>query len=307
MKISRRRIGAAIMTLAVVLGGTQVAAAAYASEAPQSSAQATIQTLQGRGLVHVDGLARGWFPDTSLESGTISTDKGLSVASRNGTVSVTPVTQSLPEHVQSGNWLVYHAGHSFDYALTTTDTGAANAGYAVLKDASAPESFRFRVSVDGHPAHLVQADDGSVLVQNDGGTTVNVIGAAWAQDAAGKDLVSSYSVSGDVLTQHVAHRNATYPVVADPALECDWLFCTVMYSKSETKTLASSVSAAASLLTAACSALGGPIAGVACGVSSAYAIDYANTALNNGKCVGVRALIYDPLPTTHLVQEKCRK
>lgn len=52
--------------------------------------------------------------------------------------------------------------------------------------------------------------------------------------------------------------------------------------------------------------LPGPIGALACGFAAAYVGQQATTALNQGKCIGMRALIYVPMSTTHLVIEPCR-
>jgi fructose-specific phosphotransferase system IIC component len=79
----------------------------------------------------------------------------------------------------------------------------------------------------------------------------------------------------------------------------------MMYSKSETQQVAAYSGAAGSLLTTGCSILAGAIGGLVCGFAAGYAGGVAQQALNQGKCVGMRAMIYVPQPTTHLVIEKC--
>ncbi|UOE43008.1 hypothetical protein [Agromyces larvae] len=203
--------------------------------------------------------------------------------------------------------MVYDADESYGFAMTSKGEHAtANAGFAVVLDGKAPTEYSYTVTVDGGPAILSLDETGRVTVKNADGSVANVIGAAWAVDDAGNQVPTRYEVDGSTLTQHVNHAGAQYPVVADPALECDGVFCTIMYTRSETKTIASSLTTAATLLAAGCTALGGAIAGVVCGVGASYAVDQANAALNAGKCVGLRALIYVPISTTHIVHEPCR-
>jgi hypothetical protein len=44
------------------------------------------------------------------------------------------------------------------------------------------------------------------------------IGAPWAVDAAGKQLATSYTFTGNTITQNVDTTGATFPVVADPTV-----------------------------------------------------------------------------------------
>lgn len=48
------------------------------------------------------------------------------------------------------------------------------------------------------------------------------IGAPWAVDAAGKRLVTSYTFTGNTITQKVDTTGATFPVVADPLIQAIW-------------------------------------------------------------------------------------
>lgn len=73
-------------------------------------------------------------------------------------------------------------------------------------------------------AELSPSNEGfDVIVDLDGITvTVGRIAAPWAVDAEGKELPTSYSLDGETITQHVETREATYPVVADPAVTVGW-------------------------------------------------------------------------------------
>jgi hypothetical protein len=65
---------------------------------------------------------------------------------------------------------------------------------------------------------LTLENRGGMTVSDSTGNFVNTILAPWAKDANGKNLPTSYSVSGDVVTQHVDPKGAAFPVVADPRL-----------------------------------------------------------------------------------------
>jgi len=90
--------------------------------------------------------------------------------------------------------------------LSVIDGGEASETYAY--DLSLPAGHRLEASADGG-ARIVDEQD-TVKVEFE---------PAWAQDAAGKDVPTRYSVDGTTLTQIVEHKNlqgVSYPVVADP-------------------------------------------------------------------------------------------
>lgn len=72
---------------------------------------------------------------------------------------------------------------------------------------------------------LTLAQDG-VLILNPDGSIALVISSAWAKDANGVDIPTSFEVDGTTLTQVVSHTEAdtAYPVVADPIFIAPWVF-----------------------------------------------------------------------------------
>lgn len=114
-----------------------------------------------------------------------------------------------------------------------------------------------------------------------------------------------YTIDGSAVVQHVEHAGAAYPVVADPRLACNGVFCTMEYKRSETQTLANWGGTAGNLITAGCSALIGTIGGFACGLASSVVSSTASTALSQKKCFGMRAFIYTPVITAHPVVVPC--
>ncbi|MFC6357147.1 hypothetical protein [Luethyella okanaganae] len=274
MKLKTIVATAATISLLLAAG----TAAASAAE-PPSATDSAMSALGNLGLVGFDSQSRTAFASAS-GSGTLSASSGLTVDGRDTAVSIKPVTEAKPVEISGA--LVYGVSEVYSYALTGAGA-AANAGYVILNDVSAPSSHQFEITANGKPATLSLVD-GRVTVGDETGTVINSIAPAWAKDANGKNLSSSYSVNGNVLTQTVVHGDDTaYPIVADPGLECDWAFCTVLMTRSETQQMASSMAAAGALVAAAC----GPAAW-ACGIGIALMVDTANQAANQGKCAGIR-------------------
>jgi hypothetical protein len=213
-------------------------------------------------------------------------------------VSIAPSQLPATRTIQPG--VVEYVGDEYSAVVSAVDLAA----YVVIESPLAPQSFGFDVRVDGEPAQLEKDGDG-VLVRDNAGTIRNRIAAPWALDANGAERTTSYSIVGSTVVQHVDIDHAAFPVVADPRLQCDGLFCTIEYKRGETQTLSNWGGSAATLITAGCGMLGGPIAGVACGPANSIVMSTAASALSQKKCFGMRAFIYVPVPTTHPVVVPC--
>ncbi len=94
----------------------------------------------------------------------------------------------------------------------------------VLSGPDAPSTYSYELILPaGGRAEIV---DGSwVAILDAQGAFAGGIAPAWAEDAAGQDVPTRYTLEGTTLTQHVDHADVTYPVVADP-----WLGKNLFYS-----------------------------------------------------------------------------
>ncbi|WP_283449861.1 hypothetical protein [Cryobacterium sp. PH31-L1] len=225
--------------------------------------------------------------------GQLSQDGGLTVESGKAAVSVVPVSEIDGELGADGKALIYTESDAYSYVLTGEGT-AANAGYVVINDASAPLDYQFAVLVDGDAAVLTEAPDGTIHVRDVAGEVVNYIEPAWAKDSTGATVSTHYAIDGNIITQIVNHQGAAYPVVADPGIACDWLFCTYEYSRDQTEMISGADPTVQFLVVAACTAVGGPVGAFACGLSSVAITSAASSALANGKCLGLRKFHTSP-------------
>lgn len=190
-------------------------------------------------------------------------------------------------------------GHG--YVTRVSEQGPA-AVYIVLDDAEARTVHSFDIHIDGAPAQLTLADGGFVEVRNSDNEIENVILPPWAHDAAGNEVATHYAVSGSTLTQTIGlNGSEVFPVVADPALACSGIFCTVEFNRSETQNIGffGGIGGAAS---AACGLLGHVFAVAACIAyvvgMSAWITGTAQQAYNQGDCLGIR-FIPGSLASTH--------
>jgi hypothetical protein len=320
-RLTRRTVVGAALALALVVS-TVTATPAYADDAAAHGAgpasgldAASVETLL-RGVGVVSDAPSSAVADTSrlramagttaddaaprvapAGTATVSTGSGLSIQTGANQLKMRPVASGAASR-SPGGLAVYGNGQESAFALSTARTGG-NAGYSVITGANAPTRYDYVLTVDGRPATLATTADGGVDVRDAAGTVVNSIAPAWAVDARGASLVSSYSVAGNVLTQHVEHEGAAYPVVADPRFRCDGLWCTVELTRHETRLMA----AGALSPGIACRFLG-PGAG-ACAALLIAGWAQANIAVNSGQCIGFRVWQRNLISYLHLAYVRC--
>lgn len=274
-----------VAAIALSLGGI-----APASAFPEAETDATLSALEGMGLLdHID---------VESATGSLDATKGLVVDTEAAEVTLRPIARVSPTLSDDGKALIYDEDPAYSLAVTGASS-RADAGYVVIHDANAPTRYEFTIEVDGEPAVLVVHGD-RVLVQDGSGETVNVIASPWARDANGVEIPTHYQVDGNVLTQFVDHSaRATYPVVADPRMECNWLNCTLELTRGETRALANNTLNAG----IACALTGSLAAACAAVLIASWAM--ANVAVNTGQCIGVR-IINHPIPNNpHAVYVPC--
>lgn len=92
----------------------------------------------------------------------------------------------------------------------------------IIDEASAPQSYSYTIEVP-EGASLDVDEDGAVHITGAGGEFIGGVAPAWAVDANGASVPTTYQVEGSTLTQLVNHDAAqfTYPIVADPWLGQD--------------------------------------------------------------------------------------
>lgn len=142
-------------------------------------------------------------------------------------------TQAQPAQVVEGTAVYGDQTTDVSVAVQPIGDGSVRALIAI-PDAQAPAEYRFPVTVPpGGGIELME--DGSVEIINGEGETIAVFAPAWAKDANGKDLASSYRVEGNTVVQTVDLAAAdAFPVIADPWVQgdCGRVTCTVRFAPS---------------------------------------------------------------------------
>jgi hypothetical protein len=290
-----RLVGGVALTLLLTVTAVPAQAAIPYSPGPRTDATVTALTMSG--AVTAGGTTRAVptneaaLPETA-EGVHLDRTTGLELRTDVGDIAVIPVGAGRAAAPQPDVVVYAGADASHDFALTKAGRNApANAAFAVAHNADAPTAYGFRFTVAGQPAQLALID-GVVVVKDARGTVVNFLQPAWATDANGAAVATSYAVSGNVLTQSVEHYGAAYPVVADPVMACDWLNCTVQFNRSETRSIAAGSWGAAAVVGFACGRLRSTVAGFVCAIGLSVVSYMAGAAANVGRCLGVRAVRY---------------
>jgi hypothetical protein len=134
---------------------------------------------------------------------------------------------------QSAARTVYQAaGDQWSLVVEQPDASTLRATM-VIDGPDAPTSFPFDLGLAGG-ASLLPQDDGTVAVLDADGEINLVVQAPWGRDANGADIPTHFTVDGTVLTQHVEHGGAAYPVQADPEFTWGNVTGTVYFNRDET-------------------------------------------------------------------------
>lgn len=101
-----------------------------------------------------------------------------------------------------------------------TYSHAIDGGVAIVTTVNSPraaQNFEYEISGVEDP-YLVELGDNSYVMLDGRDVYIASIGEPWAVDANGVDLVTHYTLTDNILTQHIDYSDVTeYPVVADPA------------------------------------------------------------------------------------------
>lgn len=150
----------------------------------------------------------------------------------------------------------------------------------------ADDPSELEVSYTFEGKDLLDAGNGIVIVNSqETGETEYMIEPAWAVDANGDSVETSYSVDGSQLTQHINGNGAAYPIVADPYLRYIYNDSgrrtgqELVFNRNQTSYIANGSAGA-------CILLGRSIPGA---IACAPVVIVAGHANSTGNCVALRS------------------
>lgn len=180
-----------------------------------------------------------------------------------------------------------------DVVVQALDDGSVRA-MVVIADRAAALDYRFPMDLPAGTRLEPAADGAGGIEVTDGEHVYATVAPAWAVDAKGTPVPTSYRIEGDTLIQRVQHRaGLTYPVVADPSVSLGW-FIYVRWSKSEIKMFPDWVLQAGSGTLAAymCPKIPNAVAKAACGAVAAVYVGSVVGTIKDAKkanqCVEMR-------------------
>ena len=261
-----------------------VSIAVLASQIPSVAAAA--EDPSGMAALHAAERASGQNETTS-EAGSADVtvparaDQAVQVhgASASASIGIRPeLSGSLDSITDSTTTLVRDSARS-----VVIQSGPHSVSLmSVLADASSPTSTTFDLALPAHDTLLLDPL-GGVIVENNG-RAVGRFNAPWAVDADGRALPTSYTVTGNTITQTVDTTGAVFPVVADPHYTWGWVTGTVYFNVSETEKMAASATFVAAL-----GAFLPPPFDLIVVASSGYIALRAAWALADHKCIAIRS------------------
>ena len=217
-----------------------------------------------------------------------------------------PGNLTASDAVQVGDTTVVYENSAPDVSIAAQSTDSGDLRILIAIDGpTAPTSYAFPIALP-EGGGVEPQSDGSIEFVGADGITFAFVKPAWAKDANGSSVATSFEVIGNTIVQHVQHVGAAYPVVADPAFQgdCGYITCTVRLDRAQTRN-ASDASWIITGFAAACSVLGG-LTGLLCAAAIAPgAVALAVAAgrfYENGNCIGARFYLNVILPVAWPVE-----
>jgi hypothetical protein len=232
---------------ALIAGVTAVALTGGAA-AQANAAESTTTALQ-QSTSTVD---HAWQQGTVREQYAVQTriaGSRATLTDRRGNrlgVSFAGMRKGAKSH-KAGNSTVFTngLGRGVDAAVQRTSGGVRM--MSVIRSAKASTVYRYPLQLP-KGATLQLQSSGVVLIRDAAGRAVGAVRAPWALDANGVRVATRFEVRGRTLIQHVAHRGAAYPVVADPSIDFGLTSATITLNAKDQRILLSGGGAGAGAL-----------------------------------------------------------
>lgn len=227
-----RRVFAVVVTMAMC-GAMLVTVPASAASSSDPSLTTVANALSSAGADA--GASPSWSSSSSAPV-TIS-NNGLTVTlpvASSGSVTLSDNGQSLsiglplasPSSTGNniGDATTAYAGTPDVTVVAQGDTAGSRQA-VVITGPNAPATYSYPLTLPAGASLVDNADGSYSIVEQTSGAQVFLgsIAPAWAKDASGQSVPTSYSLQGTTLTQSVDFTAATtFPVVADPYITWGW-------------------------------------------------------------------------------------
>lgn len=226
-----RLVPVALAVVATIAGGLS-AQPAQAAESVSAGPSGLADPMALIGAIAPELLAETSIPATSDQAAAIRAQQGIE-----------PFRAQIPADPAAGIRLApagtegaglpigvtvdYAQGQSLEAGGITAYAAGAAAAYVqpiqnglrmltALADSRSGEDFSYTFDLPQGSSRTV-LPDGDTLVSDAGNHYVGTLGQAWARDASGAELPTSYRWDGPVLTQHVElDADTVFPVLMDP-------------------------------------------------------------------------------------------
>ena len=222
----RRTTAIATATALCVAALSFAPTAAWADESDVVDETTVAEALAGVGGSLVATAASG-VGEIALDGGTVEVPDNLTdgvtfTAPDGSELAITlPGAEAAGDASVLADGTVTYPAEDFSNAIVVSDIGVQM--LTTIADSSAPTTFEYEVALE--PGQVLQIVDGGAAVVNADGTVAVSVADAWAVDANGAAVPTTYEVEGSTLVQHVDHTSdfVAYPVVADPFFLAPWV------------------------------------------------------------------------------------
>ncbi len=158
---------------------------------------------------------RAVLPETATAGESIGLSDGLVSAPGSEGSDVKLRLPGAPRTAAQSDELALNVTGGDGYTTAIQDTGDGTFRALMhIESAAAPTEYRFEL---GEGVELIPLEDGGVTARDAAGDIMGTFEPAWALDANGAAVPTSYTIEGSTLVQSVRRTSATaFPVVADP-------------------------------------------------------------------------------------------
>lgn len=225
-------VGVAVAASLLIVGGLSPVSASDGVPTPTQSIDA---------IVEVPGIEAETVSENASPA-EIPNDPRIPVTFEGSPVSVSVETDGSTRNAEVDGLTVYQGSDGASSTVVQpTEDGARF--MTVIGNESAPSEYRYELNApDG--SIVSELPDGSIVVTDENHNTLLEAEPAWAIDAAGESIPTSYSFEDGQLVQHVDLDGAQFPVVADPKFKNNgWGRWQLFFKKKETQAIASGAAA----------------------------------------------------------------